>query len=285
MEWYKTLEVKALTFEQVHNKPGTGSTNIRIHQLIKYWPEFSLYRYGQNPDVLIFQKVYILSDYKFPKHFENLKILDICDPDWLEGHAIVETVQAMDAITCPTEALAEFIRQFTANPVVVIPDRFDLEVLPKPKKHEGVAKTVVWFGYSHNVGCLKPALGILDSLGLRLLIISNDDPNITRWRSVNMRDQYQFIKYDEKTIYDDLQKADFCLLPDNFRPQDRFKSNNKTVKAILAGLPVAKTSEEVKLYMDSAEREAFLINNYDTISKEYDVKKSIEQYKELIGTL
>lgn len=277
--------VRYLTYSMYHGKvEPVGSDFIRCHQLLKYWPEANLYKYGENPETLIFQKVFISQDYKFPAHFEGKKILDICDPMWLEGHAIVETSHAMDAITCPTEALAEYIRQFHKR-VVVVPDRFDLEAIPSPKKHVGKAKTVVWFGYSHNSDLLKPAIAIIESLGLNLLIISNDDPIANRWGIRAKEDWYMYIKYNEATIYDDLQRADFAILPDGNRPEDVFKSNNKTIKAQLAGLPVAKTPEEVELYMDGLARQDWFNHNYDKIAKEYDVRNSVKQMQELIKSL
>lgn len=190
----------------------------------------------------------------------------------------------MDAVTCPTEALAEYIRQFHTN-VVVVPDRFDLDAIPKPKEHKGKAKTVVWFGYSHNSELLKPAIPIIESLGLNLLIISNDDPIANRWGIKPKKEWYKYIKYDEATIYQDLQKADFAVIPDGFRPEDKFKSNNKTIKANLAGLPVAKTKEDVELYMSGEARQDWFNHNYDIIAKEYDVRNSVKQMQELIESL
>lgn len=279
--------IRFLTFSQFHNKrPPTGSTHIRVNQLIKYWPEAALYRYGENPDVLIFQKVYATQDYKFPLHFENKKILDICDPDWLNGMTgVAETAQAMDAVTCPTEAIARFMRQLTDKPVVVIKDRFDLEVIPPPKAHTHRADTVVWFGYSHNAELLKPAIGLIEKLKLRLLIISNDDPIAYRWGLPGLKEYYDFIKYDERTIYNDLQKADFAILPQGFRPEDAFKSENKTVKAILAGLPVATNVEEVEAYVDPKNRQRYIDNNYASMRSEYDVRNSVRELKELIKQL
>ena len=48
--------------------------------------------------MLIFQKVYCTPDYKFPEHFEGIKILDICDPDWVDGASIVETCNLWTAV-------------------------------------------------------------------------------------------------------------------------------------------------------------------------------------------
>ena len=277
--------IRFFTYSQFHGKTEpVGSDYIRSHQLIKYWPEAKLYKYGENPEALIFQKVFMSQDYQFPKHFQGKKILDICDPMWLEGHAIVETVHVMDAVTCPTEALAEYMRQFHSN-VVVIKDRFDLEMIPKPKKHIQKAKTVVWFGYSHNADALRAAIPLIERLGLNLRIISNDDPIVNRWGMRPKDAWYKFVKYEEATIYDELQKCDFAILPDGNRPEDRFKSNNKTIKAQLAGLPVAKTPEEVELYMDAKARQKWFDDNYAEIAREYDVRNSVNEMKELIRSL
>lgn len=277
--------IRFFLYSQYHGKDKpVGSDYIRGLQVIKHWDEAELYKYGENPEALIFMKVFMSLDYKFPAHFEGIKILDICDPMWLEDYNVVETCNAMDAVTCPTEALAKFIRQFHSN-VVVIPDRFDVEIIPKPKRHTKKAKNVVWFGYSHNAELLKPAMALIEELGLNLTIIANDDPIVNRWGHRNKEDWYTFIKYDEETIYDELQKCDFAIFPDGFRPEDAFKSNNKTIKANLAGLPVAKDAEQVKLYMYPEARQAWLDNSYATIKEEYDVRKSVTQYKEAINDI
>lgn len=276
--------IRFFTYSQFHGKyEPVGSDYLRVHQLIKYWPEAGLYKYGENPDVLIFNKVFVSQDYQFPAHFEGIKILDICDPAWFEGFNVVEMAQNMNAITCPTESLAEFIRQFQSN-VVVVPDRFDLAVIPKPRKHIGKAKKIVWFGYMQNAELLRPAVALIEELGLELLIISNDNP-IHRWGITNADKYYSYKKYNEATIYQDLQSADFAILPEGFRPEDRFKSNNKTIKANLAGLPVAKTPEEVKEFMLAKNRQDWIESNYAKIRGDYDVKKSVGQYKEIINEI
>ena len=279
--------IRFFSFSQFRNKnPVAGSTQIRVNQLLKYWDDAELYTYGENPDVLIFQKVYIAVDYQFPAHFKGIKILDICDPDWLDGRTTVkEMVDAMNAVTCPTEAIAEFIRQFTDKPVVVIPDRFDLSLIPARKIHKGMAKKVVWFGYSHNAEILRYALPVLEELGLKLHIISDNDPIINRYSERDPKEYYTFSKYDEDTIYDELMKADIALLPKGARPHDVFKSNNRTVKSILAGLPVAHTADKLRELMKPEAREAEINSVYNQTRKDYDVIKSVEQYKVLIKLL
>lgn len=276
--------VRYFDFGRYHGKPEPqGSTTIRMVQMEKHWPDFKPYKYGEFPDALIFQKVYCTEDYKFPAHFENIKILDICDPDWLDGIAIVETCAAMDAVVCPTEPLAEYLRQFHNN-VVVIPDRFETEGI-QPRTHTEEAKEVVWFGYAHNAVTMKPAMRIIDELGLKLRIIANDDPFLHQWSKRDYKDFYTFVKYNDETIYDELAKSDFAVFPAGDRPVDRFKSNNKTIKANLAGLPVAKTADEVKHYMSAANRRKWFDDNYVTIQAEYDIRKSVAEYKELINAI
>lgn len=278
--------IRFFTYPLFHGKTEqVGSTFIRVAQVIKYWDEAEVYRYGENPDCLIFQKVFVHPDYTFPEHFKGKKILDICDPMWVDNYEVVRTCNAMDAITVPTEALATFIKQFHNN-VHVIPDRYDMEILPKPKQHKGKAKTVVWFGYSHNSETLRPALRLIEELKLKLIIISNDDPIFNQYSKRPKDEWYKYLKHgDEHEIYEQLQLADFAILPDGNRPVDVFKSNNRTIRANLAGLPVAKTADEVREFLDPDNRRKWFVKNYDTIKEEYNVVKSVEQYKDIINEI
>lgn len=280
--------VSFFPFTAFHGKGQTGSTEIRVNNLIKYWDEADLYKYGTKPDVLIFQKIYWLPDYDFPTTYSGgLKILDICDPDWLDNSYVKRTVDGMDAIVVPTKSMQEFMQQLTDKPVKVIKDRFDIELVPKPKTHTGKAKNLVWFGYAHNAECLEFAVPALEKLGLSLTCISNDDPMAWRWAndSEAFRKTYKFKKYNEESIYENMAKHDICLLPQGTRPVDRFKSENKTIKAYLGGLPVAKTIEDLEQYADADERNKTAKENYDMAIKEYDVKLSVKEYQELIEGL
>jgi len=285
------MVIKFFDFSKFHNKqPPTGSTRIRVNSLLKYWPEASLYKYGENPDILIFQKVYTNQDYLFPVHFKGVKILDICDPDWLMGTPIKQTVDAMDAITCPTKPLADFLRQLTDKPIVVIPDRWDMSIIPKPKNHRNKAKTIAWFGYRHNAETLKPALSLINDLNLKLLVLADDNPLVWQWLHGEIGDKfrdnnYEFIKYEEETFYKNLQQADFCIFPPGDRPQDIYKSNNKTIKSILAGLPVANNADDINNFLEPEKRTAWINKRYNETVRDYDCRQSVKQYKELIDEL
>lgn len=283
--------IRFQTFNQIHNKDQTGSTMIRVENLLKYWPEAAVYKYGEDADVMIFQKVYVTEDYTMPIHFPKLKILDICDPDWLDGALIKQTVDAMDAVVTSTQPIADFIKQLTDKPVRVIKDRFDLSVLPEPKSHQGKIKQVVWFGYSHNAECLKTAVPLLRRLGIKLMVISDNDPQAWRWASHSVdevneyRKGYTYKKYQPDAIYRLLQESDVCILPKGWRPRDRFKSENKTIVANLAGLPVAYDDLDLEKLQDPQERARVAQEAYNKAIKEYDCRLSVKEYKELIEEL
>lgn len=282
-------KVEFQTFESFHGKKNIGSTNIRVHQLIKYWPEASLYKYGSNPDVLVFQKVYWLPDYRFVEHFEGIKILDICDPDWLDNMYIARTVENCDGVVVPTVAMQKFMQQMTDKPVKVIKDRFDIEFVPKPFTHKNKDRlTAVWFGYHHNAEVLRyGAVKALEDMGMRLVIISDEDPAAWRWANdrEKFKQSYKFLKYGEDSIYERLQQFDICILPPDNSSRGMFKSENKTVKAQLAGLPVARSIDELETLVDNNKRNEVSQLYYKKAIKEYDVKISIQEYKELIDGL
>jgi hypothetical protein len=275
--------VRAFTYSRYHGKGQVGSTRLRVHQLMKYWPEYKEYKYGEKVDVMIYQKVYMTYDWRFMEHFEGIQILDICDPDWLEFQNVKQTIDQMDGVTCPTEAMAEFLRQLTDKPVKVIPDRHDLELVPSLKKHTGKLKSAVWFGYAQNAELLRMVVPVLEREGISLTVISNDNPYVARWASEKF--DYNFLKFDEETINRDLQAYDICILPQGNRPQDRFKSNNKTIIAQLAGLPVVTDIEGLMAMQTPQARNKEALACYNIGRELYDVKLSVKDMQELIGGL
>lgn len=266
---------------------------------MKYWPELTDYKYGERADVMIFQKVYVTGEtgrssrFDYIKHVPCAKILDICDPDWLglnglsNGCLIKETVDAVDAVVTSTEELAKFIRQLTDKPVVTIADRFLVDDAPAPKQHIGVAKKAIWFGYSHNAELLRGAMKALERRGIALTVLSEKDPLAHRWAQDQeaYKELYTFKTYDEATFYETMRKHDVCILPNGGRPQDRFKSNNKTVKSWLAGIPVVTTDEELEAMMEAPARNREALTRWTEAKKDYDARVSVEQYKALINTI
>ena len=203
----------------------------------------------------------------------------MCDPDWLDKQAIVETIQHVDAVTCSSEVLTEFVQQLTDKPVVFVPDRFDLEYIPEmPKTHKGKAKKIIWFGYKQNAELLLGAVDYLKRNKYELTIMANEDPFI---KDI----EYEFVKYDEANFYNILQQHDICLLPKGIRPVDRFKSDNKTQKARLAGIPVATTADELEACIDADKRNEIAKLWYNKAKSQADCRQSVAQMQELIKEL
>lgn len=284
-------QIRFFTMEQFHNKSATGSGNIRVRNLLKYWPEADLYKYGEKPDVLIFQKVYVSEStqglYNFPVTYDGgIKILDLCDPDWIEpAYRLKSTVDGVDAVTCSSQAIVDFVKQITDKPVRLIRDRFDLDNFPEVKKHKGEAKDLVWFGYSHNAEVLRGVVFYAKKKGLKLTVVSDRDPEA--WQVIgdeSFRESYKYVKWGDDA-YEMIQRRDICVLPKGTRPVDRFKSNNKTTVARLLGLPVARSPEDIERFMSPEAREAEKDKWYTRVRNDYDVKLSVKEYKELIDDL
>lgn len=278
------MNARFQTYEQYNAKQDIGSTRLRVHNLLKHWPEAGLYKYGENPDVLIFQKVYVTYDYKFPLHFKGLKILDICDPDWKDSPDIFikETLDAMDGVVTSSQAMADYLQSMTKTPVKLIKDRFELSEFPKPKVHSGPIKKAIWFGYSQNVFSLRFAIRSLEQREISLTILSNDDPMAYRWAdSKDYEKLYRYVKY-EHPPYEEIQKHDVTVFPIGNRPFDNFKSENKTIISQLCGVPVAQDANQLDKLNDPAERNKI---DYAKLREDYDVKLSVKEYQDFINEL
>lgn len=284
------MVVKFFTFAQYHNKrPSPGSTRIRVENLLKYWKDASLYNYGEDGDVFIFQKVYSTYDYKFINHLKRLKILDVCDPDWQQSPDVYikETLDNVDAVVVPTKNLQRLLQQMTDKPVRVIKDRFIISEFPVKKSHSGNLKTLVWFGYAHNAELLRHAIPSLEDRNLDLVIISNEDPACYRW-AMNPEEyfkHYTYIKYDQSTLYRNIQVGDAAILPQGYRPEDRFKSENRQIIAQLCGLPIVKNTDDLEKLKLSESRSNEIDTVYDKLKEEYDCRLSVKEYKELIDEI
>lgn len=277
--------IRSFTYGRYHGKGEVGSTRLRVTQLQKYWPEYREYKYGEKADVIVYQKVYIQDDWRFMEHFDGIQILDICDPDWLEYQNVKQTIDCMDGVTVPTETLKDFLQQLTDKPIKVIPDRHDTQNLPKLKPHTGKSKNAVWFGYAHNAELLQFVIPTLERKGYTLTVIANENPYVNRWAKDKETFPYYYKQLDPETLNQDLSEFDICVFPQGNRPRDRFKSNNKTTLAWLAGLPVVTNLEELEQMEDPKERNRLAKECYNKAIKSYDVKLSVKEMKEFIDEL
>lgn len=275
------MKIGILTFAKHDGRsPGTtGSTRIRGDWILKYWPDAEEFVTGKQYDAVIYQKAYFLDH---ARRFEGFKILDLCDPDWMHwGYRVKEMITHCDVVTTSTEQLAEAIRQFAdGKPVICVPDRMDLEFYREKKIHVGEAKNVSWFGYSTNFDLLNSTVPTLAKLGLGLIVISNNPYFIPSFYDNDI----ELINYPWKleTSNSDIIKGDILLNPKSVKGKFKYKSNNKTLSGWALGMPVAHNADELKKFMSEEARKKEAEEKLAEVKNNWDVKQSVEQYKEII---
>lgn len=277
------MKIGILTFQDLHGRlrGSIGSSIIRGEWLANQWPEAELWTNGMKCDAMIYQKAY----WKYHMHdFQGIKILDLCDPDWMRGECdLVELSQEIDAITCSTEALTETIKKMVKIPVITVSDRLDFNQFPtEVKVHQGQAKTVCWFGYMHNAEVvLNGIMPSLSRFNLRLHVISNKDFVPYNYFGIEVVNTH----YDISTAYQLIREADVILNPYLMERNFKYKSNNKTLISWALGNPVAGTLEELELFMEASNRNKEMELRRKELKEKWDIKLSVIQYQELIKEL
>lgn len=282
------MKIGIITYEQFENrrKDSVGSSRLRGTWLMNHWPELERWHISRKYDAMIFQKAYFT---RYMRAYSGIKILDLCDPDWLQQRPVVESIVECDAVTVSSQALAEYVRTMTDKPVYYIPDRVDLDAFPDRKVHTGEARAAVWFGYSDNFKMVDAALFTLKRLGLSLTVISETPYYPTSsvqgideaWIAQNIKN----IKYDQEMIAYDIMEGDMVLNPKSDIGKFKFKSDNKTVIAWTLGMPVAKTAEDMERFMNPENRTTEAEARYQEVQKFWDIKTSVKQYQDIIAEI
>ena len=267
-------------YSKIHSRPDTASSRIRGEWLINHWPEAEEFKYSTKYDAVIIQKAFI---YDYAKYYDGVKILDMCDPDH-DHESITEMMQYCDAMVTSTQALADLYSQITDKPVVVIPDRHDLSYFREKKIHRGKAKEMVWYGFSHNAHVLKSVRPILRKYELGISIIANQPVTISE-KELGYTIKERYTKWEVNTVNKEIIKSDFTVIPGSRDPNFRFKSNNRTINSYLLKMPVAICEEDVERFLDPVERQKEADKNYEYAVKNFDIKLSVQEMKELIEKL
>ena len=280
-------DIALLTMEKFgdRDKNSVGSSRIRMRWMLPYWEEAEEYIIGKKYFAMTFQKVYWES-FKNEGDYKGIKILDLCDPDWLENQPVFEYIDWVDAVVTSTEALAEYVRKLRPSKLVrCIPDRVYLpEAIPVKKKHEGSLKKVVWFGYSHNFHYLFPAFDELMKRGIELTIISNSECDLPLTYRNHLK--INNIPYSYETINKEIVKNDAVLMLDSTRDErGKYKSNNKTLQAWSLRMPVIKLPEDLDRFMSAEAREEEANLRRKEIEEKWDIKFSVDEYRVLINEL
>lgn len=271
-----------LTMERMSNRPlnSVGSSRIRARWLLNYWPEAEEYVIGKAYDTLCFQKVYWKN---MMEVFKGVKILDLSDPDWLEGKPVFEFIDLVDAVTTSTEALAEYIRKLRPKAFVqCVPDRVYIpECKPVKTRHEGVLEKLVWFGYSHNTHYLTSTFDELIKRNIQLTIISDNpfQPPLAYRNRLKIKN----VPYDYSTVSREVVKADAVLMPKpSGDEKSKYKSNNKTIQSWTQGMPVVVTPEDLDKFMKPEARVEESKKRLREIKEKWSVELSVVQYRKII---
>jgi|GEM_PF-1991831 len=276
------MKTGIFTFRKYHGMTGAGSSTIRCKWLLDYWKEAEEFKYGKQYDAIIYQKVY------YPKHakmFKGVKILDLCDPDWMHwGYQIRAMIEEVDAITCSSQALTDSVKKFTKKPVIFIPDRVDLKLFKGREEHKGEAKTVAWIGYSNNYCVLDPAISSLIKKGLKLVVVS--DKNYMPPAGCSKL-ECNSIGFTWDTLEDDLKgfDVDMILNPKGETGKWKYKSDNKSYISWAMGYPVAYKSEDIDRFIDAKNRNEEVAIRTKELKEKYDSKLSVNDFKALIAKI
>jgi len=279
------MTVGIATFSQQCGVRNVASTRIRVRWPLRYWPDAEEFRVGGRYDAVIFQKAYWL---EYATQFSGPKILDLCDPDFLEdGPRSIAMMDLSDAVTCSSPALTAHVASLTRTPVSTIPDRVDLEAIGSLRKaHDGPTTTVAWYGNSQNFPMLDLSIDWLLQYGLtQLLVIASPKTPYRLPEYATGRITLTNLAWTDETAFGDLLKADVILNPRSETGIWRFKSNNKTVLAWALGLPVAHDAQELGALMTDESRRREAERRLPEVRATYDVRHTVRDYQRLIAEI
>jgi len=284
------MKVGLLTFERFERKPldSIGGSRIRMNNLRNYWDKAELFKYGRHYDVMVYQKVYWI---EHAEAFKGVKILDICDADWLHwGYRLVQMSNLCDAVTCSSQKLADDFAKFTTKPVWCVPDRMDLNAYPVTKEHKGRATKIGWFGYSQNYPAINDsgipkAMMDLNKTGenLELVVVSNGMFMPPAYAKGKIK--ITNLRWTLATVDEDILSCDIIINPKKENGSFKYKSNNKTLHSWALGVPVATTYDELVKFLDPENRKIEIEKRAHELRDKYDLNQSVAQYKDLIDII
>lgn len=299
-------------YRREKERNNLASSRIRGHFLAKYWPECDDNFYPSEFDVKDFfstkTQLDILSGYDTiilnktyePELAEELVrrhkkvILDICDPDFLKGYAserrvrdCCATMRYADVIVVNGKELKKAIEAKTDKPVFIIPDRLDLDWhKPKKKEHSKELKSLVWYGYSHNLRTLEPYMKELVEKDYKLTIISDKFfENLFLPTNKDVEDKIRFVNWQLETVNEEIIKHDCVFTARDRTWYSKFKSNNRTITAWALKMPATSTIKGIEYLNGKVSRKKASKRGWKEVKEGFDIRQSVKQYKDIISKL
>jgi len=291
-----------------------ASSRIRGHWVAKYWPECDDYFYPeefnqtseqffdpQNQlrllrgyDVVIFNKAY---EWRVAKKLKGIGIrivVDFCDPDFLLSHSSAQRVADCFKILAFTdlavvngEPLKKALQKYFKKRIEVIPDRIDLEGLPKKDSYDELRR-IIWYGYSENLRVLEPYLKNVIDMGLEITIVSDKigKPIILNDCKYPPKDRITFKVWHADSVNEQIISHDVVFIGKDLDPYlSQFKSNNRAVLGWALKMPVAWDIEDLKKLQSKKERLKNAIEGNHMVRQKYDVRHSSFSYDTIIRDL
>ncbi len=306
-----------VTYQATFNG-NAASTRIRVTWPAKYMVNVYI---GEDESVLskckavVFQTRFSTDDVKLAKRLKdkNVKILcDFTDPHWSKDYGgslpkdFKDIVGLSDCVMLPTIELEKsFLETFEDKQTVIIPDRIDLSIYDKVKKHiEHKDYRIVWHGSFGNICSMELARDSLEKLGKELKITlvciydHKDDHKINEFKNIKL----ECYEWTNQKVIDELLNCDLSINPryDNWKS---YKSDNKTVAAWACGIPCVERDfyKEIKRYFTGENavykdnivgwitgaylRNAAAKQFRRVVERQYDVKDTANQLTETILSL
>jgi len=278
--------------QSIDRKQTAAGTRIRVLNIVKYLDNAILsydFEDLKDCDVVIFQARWLATDIGLAKKLYKLGIkllFDTTDPHWdiinfdtsqKRKEALEQILEYIDVLTFPTEELKNsFLSWRQDKRVEIIPDNIDLEKHTATKVHKDrEIYTICWYGCRSNVCQIDLARSDLEKLGLefklRFIAVYDTRYGIKLIPPKNV--EYIEREWTDEITIQTILESDVVINPryDNWK---RYKSNNKTIKALALGVPCVERNfySEIKRYLLSAELRNEVGRKGKEIAKDFDSK-------------
>ena len=252
-------------------------------------------RAGRLPqaDAYVFQKLVDVALMQRLRDDGAIIVWDVCDPAWwFNPNDAEEAADAAHAVVASSRSLADDFTEWNGRSARYIRDRVLLSHFSRQVEHRDTSPVrLIWFGAGQNRVALHAAAANLSRLRANghavTLTIFDDAPHVpVGYLESDMPIHYvRWALHQENEV---LAAHDIALLPPYPGPWGAVKSNNKTLTAWAAGLPVSSgltydTLEQlVKL---AALRQGTADDGRLTVKHHYNVEQSAADWLALVEEL
>lgn len=274
-----------------------GSSRMRCWWPARYLPGAAVatwddVRDGRLPDarVYVFQKVADVALMAELRAGGARVVWDVCDPAWwFDPAAARSVVDAADELVASSWPLAGNLAGWSGRRVRMIPDRLDLNHFTHRREHaETRPIRLIWYGVAVNrMALYAPAVNLarLRANGHEVTLTLFDDAPDTPFPDLAGLLPVYYTRWSLAAEAETLAAHDVALLPSYPGPWGAVKSNNKTLTAWAAGLPVTSgvVYEELRaLVCDVQYRREEAAKGLCAVAREWDVRQSAAEWQALV---